>query len=43
MIYSPTSPGNSPGPSVFDDDHMVGIVDEPQSDLRDIVMLYQVE
>ena len=43
MIYSPSSPGNSLGPSVFDDDLMAGIVDDSESDLRDIVMLYQVE
>ena len=42
-IYSPTSPGGSPGPSLFDDDTMAGIVDDEDSDLRDILSLYQVE
>ena len=45
VSYSPTSPGGSgsPGPSILDDDFMAGIVDDEESDLRDIVMLYQVE
>ena len=45
VSYSPTSPGGSgsPGPSILDDDAMAGIVDHEESDLRDIVMLYQVE
>ena len=39
-IYSPTSPGGSPGspgPSLFDDDSMAGIVDNEENDLRDIL------
>ena len=45
MSYSPTSPGGSgsPGPSILDDDSMASIVDDEESDIRDIVMLYQVE
>ena len=45
VSYSPTSPGGSglPGPSILDDDSMAGIVVDEESDLRDIVMLYQVE
>ena len=43
VSYSPTSPGSSPGPSILDDDSVVGIVDDEEIDLRDIVMLYQVE
>ena len=46
MSYSPTSTGGSgsPGPIMFGDDSMAGIVMLYQeSDLRDIVMLYQVE
>ena len=39
VIDFPTSPCNSPGPSVFDDELMAGIVDDPESDLIDIVML----
>ena len=42
-IYSPMSPGGSPGLSLFDDDAMAGIVDDEESDLRDILRLYQVE
>ena len=42
-IYSPTSPGGSPGPSLFDDESMAGIIDNEESDLRDILSLYQVE
>ena len=45
-VYSPMSPGGSegsPGPSIFDDFSMAGIVDDDASDLRDILMLYQVE
>ena len=45
-VYSPTSPGGSggsPGPSIFVDDSMAAIVDDEESDLRDILMLYQVE
>ena len=43
--YSPTSPGGSgsPGPIILDDGSMAGIVDDEESDLRDIVVLYQVE
>ena len=46
MAYSPTSPGGSPGHSVHADDSMAGAVEnheEAEGDLRDIVMLYQVE
>ena len=43
VIYSPTSPGGSPSSSQLDDDIMPGIVDDPDSDLRDILMLYDVE
>ena len=45
VSYSPTSPGGSgsPGPSILDDDFMAGIVDDGESDLRDVVMLHQVE
>ena len=43
MRYSPISPGGSPGPSIFDDDSIAGIVDYEESDFRDIVMLYQVK
>ena len=43
VIYSPTSPGGSPSSSMLDDDMMAGIVDDPDSDLREIVMLYEVE
>ena len=32
-----------PGPSILDEDSMAGIVVDEESDLRDIVMLYQVE
>ena len=35
-IYSPTSPGGSPGPSLFDDDFMAGIVNDEENDFRDI-------
>ncbi len=42
-IYSPTSPGGSPGSSQLNDDLMTSIVDDPDSDLRDILMLYDVE
>ena len=42
-VYSPTSPGGSPSFSRFDDNIMAGIVDDPDSDLRDILMLYDVE
>ena len=45
-VYSPTSPGGSGGslgPIMFDDDSVAGIVDEEENDLRDILMLYQVE
>ena len=42
-IYSPTSPGGSHSSSRLDDDIMAGIVDDPDSDLRDILMLYDVE
>ena len=42
-IYSPASPGGSPSSSKLDDDIMAGIVDDPDSDLRDILMLYDVE
>ena len=43
VIYSPTSPGGSPSSSQFNDDIMAGIVDDPYSNLRDILMLYDVE
>ena len=43
VIYFPTSPGGSPSSSMLDDDITAGIVDDPDSDLRDIVMLYEVE
>ena len=45
VSYSQTSPGGSglPGPSIRDDDYMADIVDDEESNLRDIIMLYQVE
>ena len=45
VSYIPTSPGGSgsPGQSILDDDSVAGIVDDEESGLRDIVMLYQVE
>ena len=43
VIYSPTSPGGSPSSSQFNDDIMAGIVDDLDSDLRDILMSYDVE
>ena len=43
MIYSPTSAGGSPGSGILDGDLMAGIVDDSDSDLRVIVMLYEVE
>ena len=45
MSYSPTLPGGSgsPGPSILDEDSVAVIVDDAERDLRDIVMLYQVE
>ena len=45
MSYSLGSPGGSgsPGPSILDDDSVAGIVDDEESDVRDFVMLYQVE
>ena len=42
VIYSPTSPGGSPSSSMLDDDLMAGLFDDPDSDLIDIVMLYEV-
>ena len=42
-VYSPTSPGGSPSSSQFNEDLMSGIVDEPHSDFRDILMLYEIE
>ena len=41
--YSPTSPGGSASSSQLNDDLMSGIVDDPDNDLRDILMLYDVE
>ena len=45
MSYSPTTSegSGSLGPSILDDNSMAGIVDDKESDFRDIVMLYQVE
>ena len=43
MSYSLTLLGYSPGSSILDNDSMAGIFDDEESDLRDIVMLYQVE
>ena len=47
MVYTTTSPGGSPDHSTnFDDDSMANAVEndeEVEDDLRDIVMLYQVE
>ena len=40
---APTSSGFSPISSKLDDDIMAGIVDDPDSDLRDILMLSDVE
>ena len=45
-VYSQTSPGRSegsPGASIFDDESMADVVDDEESDLRDIFMFYQVE
>ena len=39
----PTSPRGSPSSSQLNDDLMSGIFDEPDNDLRDILMLYDVE
>ena len=36
-------PCQSRGSGILDEDFMAGIVDDPDSDLRDIVMLYEVE